>query len=147
MYSGSPHGIDTYLNQSNIIQNRGQVSVEQLIVKLASINIKDDLIDQLIAKTRVKAKSEINYNEIKISPEGIPFRSKHFKTIDIWYIISRLMAQVLADQWKRWLFQLVFYSLIPIMIAMMLTEDMGRPDGFCDQNKSNTCAKDRENDE
>jgi hypothetical protein len=130
VYSGPPQDLKTHLNECRIKCTQYQVSIEVLL-KTATKGINDEQVLQLASKTTENKEMLINKlnNETKLVPNGIPFKSKNFKFIDLWYLSMRTMTYTYFSQWKVFLTQLLFYIISPLLIARLFNKDIGKPDG------------------
>lgn len=144
VYSGRPKDLITHLNECGIICNEYQVPVEVLL-KVASNESNDDLVIQLADKNSEERQLILNRiaNETKYFPNGIEFKSKTFRFIDMWYLLLRSMTESYISQWKTLLTQIIFYMLFVMTITKMYNSDIGKPDGCFsfESNSNTTCVK------
>jgi hypothetical protein len=87
-------------------------------------------------------------NEAKLFADGIPFKSKNFKLIDLWYLLLRSMINTYLCQWKLLFIQLCYYILFPLIITQVFDSDIGIPDGCYsyESDSNSTCLKQLEDD-
>jgi hypothetical protein len=147
VYSGFPQYLSTYLRECDIICSEFQVPIEVLL-KVSSRGIEDEQVIKMSVKTSKERESILNRckTETKLFPNGIPFESKSFKFIDLWYLLMRTIIYSYISQWKSFVTQMLFYIFYPIIIAKMYNSDIGAPNGcFSFLFESNTsCFKDLE---
>ena len=150
LFSGTPKQIPSYLKESNIIINENQVPIEQLL-SLASIESYRENIDLLAKKTREEVKQLINEdikNQMKLTDNGLEFRSKSFKGIDMWYIMTRTVTQQFVSQWKALLIQFLWYLLFPLFSSSAFNEDIGKASACIDRSMltNTTCLRQLDDD-
>ena len=148
LYSGSADCIEQFLNQCNIVLDEDQVPVEGML-KLASIQDRNSYIDAIIDKTResLKKRNLSIETHLKDSSKGLKKRRKSFKLSDTCHLIDRSLAEIRAQQWKVYFWQLLFYIFYPLMNTLLFNEDIGKPDGCFSFGRSKTCVKDIEDNE
>jgi len=130
VYSGLPQNLGNYLKECDIICTEIQVPIEVLL-KIASNGTEDEMVIKLANKTSQEkcAILESCRKETKLMPNGIPFKSKNFKLLDVWYLLMRSMTYIYISQWKSSIFQLLLYIFYPLIFAQMYNSDIGKPDG------------------
>ena len=144
LFSGPPKQIESHLSECNISLNENQIPIEQLL-KLASIEIQNKTIEEMIRKTRETLKLSLigeTDKQLEQSPNGVQFRSKSFKLIDMWYIIMRSIQQQFIKQWKSLLFRFFFYIFIAFFVTNLYNENIGKSDACLESsylNSNNTC--------
>ena len=148
VFSGLPNMIRSHLFDNNIIIDEKDVPIEQLL-KIAS-NESQEYFNEMIEKTKNKLKDEVlnvSKNQLKLSPEGLQFRSKSFSPSNTWYIMLRTMNVQYIRQWKALLSQFLFYILFPICLINMFDDNISKPSGcFNPHTLSNeSCIKGLEN--
>ncbi len=149
VYSGLPQDLKTFLNKCDINLTENQFPIEVLL-KIAS-NVREDKDIKLLENKTLEEKQIIQQkckNKTKLSENGIPFKSKNFKFIDMWYLLIRSMTNAYVSQWKLLLTQLLFFIFCPLIIAKTFNEDIGKPDGCFNLTfiSSKTCLKQLEDD-
>ncbi len=149
VYSGCPQGLNTHLRECDILCNKFQFPIEVLL-KIATKGVNDKQVLKLAKKSAEEKQSLLNRceNETKLFSNGIPFKSKNFKLIDMWYLLLRSMTYTYLSQWKLLLIQLVFYITTPLILAKTVNQDIGQPDSCYNFNENSTesCINELEKD-
>jgi hypothetical protein len=145
VYSGSPHELNPYLRECQIVCNEIQVPIEVLL-RVASEGVQDEQVRKMANKSLEKRQSILNrcQKEAKLFPDGIEFKSKSFKFIDFWYLLLRIMTETYVSNWKLCLTQLLFHLFFPMIIGKMYSPDIGKPNGCFDFlfNSNTSCYED-----
>ncbi|CAM6032206.1 unnamed protein product, partial [Sphagnum compactum] len=84
VYSGRPQDLNTHLRECDILCNKFQFPIEVLL-KIGTKGVNDKQVLKLAKKSSEEKQSLLNRceNETKLFSNGIPFKSKNFKLIDI----------------------------------------------------------------
>ena len=130
LYSGPPQDLNHHLNECQIICSEYQIPIEVLI-KYAIKGISDENVLRLSENTSKDNQSLLEKceNEAKLFPNGIPFKSKSFKLIDMWYLLLRSMTKSYISEWKSILIQLLLYIMFPLITTGVYNSQIGEPDG------------------
>ena len=149
LFSGQPSQIRAYMTDSHIGFNEDQVPIEQLL-KLASIETKEEYIEEMVDKVReelrVSVLSECQKNT-KLSENGLKIRSKTFKPIDVWYITNRLMLKQYIRGWRSLTLMFAWTIFFAVASCKMFNDEIGKPSGcFNTEQLNGTCLKELEND-
>jgi hypothetical protein len=149
VYSGSSQQLNNILGECQIICKEFQFPIEVLL-KIATNGSNNKQVMELAKKTSQENQLILNRceNEGKLFPDGIPFKSKNFKLIDMWYLLLRSMINTYLCQWKLLLIQLCFYISFPLIMTQVFNSDIGTPDGCYSYNSdsNSTCLKQLEDD-
>ncbi len=144
LYSGRPQDLGSYLSECRIFCTETQFPIEVLL-KIASNGKDDDQVIKLANKTTEEKENLLNRckNETHLFPDGIPFKSKNFKLIDMWYLLLRTMTKTYISQWKSLITQILFYIFVPLIMTKLYNSEIGKPDGCYSFlfNQSTNCFK------
>jgi hypothetical protein len=144
LYSGRPQDLGSYLSECRIFCTESQFPIEVLL-KIAYFGESDDQVIQLANKTSEERVNLLNRceNETHLFPDGIPFESKKFKLIDIWYLLLRTMTNTYISQWKSLVTQILFYIIFPLILTKSYNSEIGKPDGCYSfsLNQNTNCFK------
>jgi hypothetical protein len=130
VFSGPPQELGLHLNECGIFCTEFQFPIEVLL-KIASNGKNDNQVIELANKT---SEEKVNLlkrcgNETHLFPDGIPFESKNFSLIDMWYLLLRTMTNTYISQWKSLITQFLFYIFFALITTKIFNSEIGKPDG------------------
>ncbi len=149
VYFGSPQNLNSFLNECEIKCKEFQIPIEVLI-KVAINSINNEQVLKMVKKTTKENQKRLNrcLNETELFPDGIPFKSKIFKPIDMWHLLLRTMTCNYISQWKSLLIQFILFVTLPLILKIIFNPNIGIPDGCYSflHNHNISCSKQLEND-
>ncbi|XP_054157346.1 uncharacterized protein LOC128955701 [Oppia nitens] len=131
VYFGPPRQLEHHLNQCQIQCQEHQVPIE-VTLKVATRGADNRQVIKLAKKAQEDNRLVLHQKckiDTKLSPNGIPFESKCFNMLDVWYLLLRTMRHTYLSHWKTLFIQLLFYIFCPLLIAKTVNYNIGRPDG------------------
>ncbi len=144
VYSGRPQDLNRHLTECDIMCTQFQHPIEVLL-KYSCKEIEDKRVFKLNEKT-IQEKEVILRRcdeETQLFADGLQFRSKRFKLIDLWLLFSRSITYTYRYFWKILLMQFVVYILFGYSLTIFFKSDIGKPNGCIsfEEDFNNTCNK------
>ena len=125
MYSGSPQDLKRHLNKCDIICEENQIPIE-ILMKIGSNGCSDQTVIQLSQETNenLKQYEEDFNNDLKISPKGIPIRSKSFSFQQFYYLLVRVITYTLRYNWFQIFIQILVYWMTALFLIIYYDFDL-----------------------
>jgi hypothetical protein len=143
IFSGPPQKLAFHLNECDITCNQFQLPIEVLLKHSSSFNY--EIVEKLAKNTSKENQMIFSRCECEtiLIPDGIQFRSKRFKLIDLWLLFSRNMIHTYRYFWKHLLMQFISYLIFGYIPSIIFRPDIGKPSGCInfEENFNSTCNK------
>jgi hypothetical protein len=144
VFSGCPQDLKSHLEENDLICNKIQVPIEVLL-KHSSNGSKDNYAISLAEKASNEKFSILSRceDETCLFPDGIQFRSKKFKLIDLWILFLRTMTYTYRFFWKLLLLFMFSYLIFGYYLTVFFRNDIGNPSGCIsfEEDFNSTCNK------
>ena len=134
LYSGLPQDLRQHLNDCQIECNENQVPIEELI-KISYNGVSDEKVQKLSEKSKENSeKTKISSDYLNITKLKSNRNSKAFKTIDIWYLLSRFLYRNYVSQWKSTLKSILFFTFLIIFFVLCFNPKVSEISGCFEVN-------------
>jgi len=144
VFSGCPQDLKSHLEENDLICNKTQVPIEVLL-KHSSNGSKDNYAISLAEKASNEKFSILSRceDETCLFPDGIQFKSKKFKLIDLWILFLRTMTYTYRFFWKLLLLFMFSYLIFGYYLTVFFRNDIGNPSGCIsfEEDFNSTCNK------
>jgi hypothetical protein len=144
VYSGRPQDLNRHLSECDILCTQFQHPIEVLL-KYSCNGIEDKRVLKLnenISQEKQLILKRCN-KETQLFADGLKFRSKRFKLIDLWILLLRTMTYTYRYFWKFLLMQFIFYIVLGYSLTIFFKSDIGKPSGCIsfEEDFNTTCNK------
>jgi hypothetical protein len=144
VYSGRPQDLNKHLTNCGIKCTQFQHPIEVLL-KYTCTGIEDKQVLELNEKTSQEKQVILERcnEETKLFPDGLIVKSKRFKLIDFWILLSRTITYTYRYKWKLLLIQFFIYLLLAFSLTSFFRSDIGKASGCIsfEEDFNTTCNK------